>query len=261
VGAELAALLTAAIAVSMALTPLAMTAYEQIAIAADAAIPDVQHPDPTFDDGEPDIIVAGFGRVGQIVQRLLSANGLRATTLDSDIEQIEVLRKFGRRVHYGDATRLDLLRAAGAERAKMLIVAIDDKDKALELVETAKAAFPHLKVVARAWDRPHAYALLHSGADAVEREAFEGALALGAKALEQLGYAPAKARKAADVFRQYDARTFEKLLPLWGGEDEAYLLAAREAARTTERLLEEDMKQQLRPAGGTDGAQSATSKA
>jgi monovalent cation:proton antiporter-2 (CPA2) family protein len=255
IGAELAALLTAAIAVSMALTPLAMIAYEQIAIAADAAIPDVEHPDPTFDDGEPDIIVAGFGRVGQIVQRLLSANGLRATTLDSDIEQIEVLRKFGRRVHYGDATRLDLLRAAGAERAKMLIVAIDDKEKAVELVETARASFPNLKVVARAWDRPHAYELLNSGADAVERETFEGALALGARALEQLGYPAAKARKAADVFRAYDAKTFQKLLPLWGKEDEAYILAAREAARTTERLLQEDMQQQLRPASGAGGAQ------
>lgn len=256
---QLAALLTAAVAVSMALTPLAMIAYEQIAIAADAAIPAVKHPDPTFDDGEPDIIVAGFGRFGQIVQRLLASNGMRSTTLDSDIEQIEVLRRFGRRVHYGDATRLDLLRAAGAERAKMLIVAIDDKEKATEMVETARQAFPNLTVVARAWDRPHAYELLNSGAHEVERETFEGALALSRKALERLGYSTVKAKKAVDLFRQYDRKTFDQLRPLWGGEDEAYVLASREAARTTERLLQEDLKR-IRPDGEADGAQTSQSQ-
>lgn len=255
---ELAALLTAAIAVSMALTPLAMIAYEQIAIAADAAIPDVQHPDPTFDDGEPDIIMAGFGRFGQIVQRLLAANGLRSTILESDIEQIEVLRRFGRRVHYGDATRLDLLRAAGAERAKMLIIAIDDKDKAVDMVETARQAFPNLKVVARAWDRPHAYELLNRGADEVERETFEGALALATKALTQLGFSPAKAKKAIDLFRAYDKKTFDDLRPLWG-EEEAYILASREATRTTERLLRGDLER-LRPAGEASGAPDATQR-
>ncbi|HEX6860725.1 MAG TPA: monovalent cation:proton antiporter-2 (CPA2) family protein [Caulobacteraceae bacterium] len=257
VGAELAAILTAAIAVSMALTPLAMIAYEQIAIAADADIPDAPREDPTFDEGEPDIIVAGFGRVGQIVQRMLASHGLRSTTLDSDIEQIEVLRKFGRRVHYGDATRLDLLRAAGAERAKVLVVAIDDKDKAVELVETARQAFPNLTILARAWDRPHAYELLKHGAHEVERETYEGSLALAGRTLRQMGFSEAKAKKAVDLFRKYDLAMFEQLRPLWGGEEDAYVLAAREAARTTERLLAEDMKQ-LRPAGDADGVQTVT---
>ena len=256
IGAELAALLTAAVAVSMALSPLAMTAYEQIAIAAKASIPDAPRPDPSFDEREPDIIVAGFGRFGQIVQRLLSANKLTSTILDSDIEQIELLRRFGRRVHYGDATRIDLLRAAGAERAKMLIVAIDDREKAVELVETARAAFPNLTIVARAWDRRHAYDLLANGAHAVERETFEAALAMGATALEQLGFSPARAKKAANLFREHDRRTFEQLRPLWG-QEEAYILASRDATQTTERLLRADMEQ-LRPDGGAGGAQSAT---
>lgn len=258
IGADLAGLLTAAIAVSMALTPLAMIAYEQIAIAADAAVPDVVHPDPVFDDGEPDIIIAGFGRFGQIVQRLLVVNGLKSTILDSDIEQVEVLRRFGRKVHYGDASRLDLLRAAGAERAKMLIVAIDDKEKAVEMVETARASFPNLTVIARAWDRPHAYELLNHGAHEVERETFEGALAMTAKALTQLGFSAAKAKKTVDLFRAYDKKTFDDLRPLWG-EEEAYILASREASRTTERLLRGDIER-LRPAGDADGAQDATEK-
>jgi hypothetical protein len=178
IGSTLAALLTAAVAVSMALTPLAMILYERVAAMMDAAIPKV--PDTgDFEDGEPDIIIAGFGRFGQITGRLLTANGFRSTVLDSDIEQIDLLRRFGRRVHYGDATRMDLLRAAGIERARMLIVALDDREKTVELVETARKAFPDLVILARAWDRRHAYDLLANGADAVERETFEAALSLG----------------------------------------------------------------------------------
>jgi len=188
IGATLAALLTAAVAVSMALTPVAMILYERIAQMFDAAIPKVTPDTGAFDDSEPDIIIAGFGRFGQITGRLLTANGFRSTVLDSDIEQIDLLRRFGRRVHYGDATRMDLLRAAGIERARMLIVALDDREKTVELVETARKAFPDLVILARAWDRRHAYDLLANGADAVERETFEAALALGTTALQKLGY-------------------------------------------------------------------------
>ncbi len=257
IGAELAALLTAAVAVSMALTPLAMIAYEQIAIAADANVPDVVRPEPTFDNSEPDIIVAGFGRFGQVVQRLLTSAGLQSTLLDSDIEQIEVLEKFGYRVHYGDATRLDLLRAAGAERAKVLVIAIDDREKTLELVERAREEFPNLSVIARAFDRPHAYELLNSGAHAVERETFEAALTMGGTALEKLGFSRAKAKRAVDLFRDYDSKVFNKLRPLWGGDE--YVLASREASRTTERLLRGDLER-WRPEGLAEGAPPASDK-
>ncbi len=181
----------------MALTPVAMILYERIAQAIDAAIPKQVPETGDFEDGEPDIIIAGFGRFGQITGRLLTANGFRSTVLDSDIEQIDLLRRFGRRVHYGDATRMDLLRAAGIERARMLIVALDDREKTVELVETARKAFPDLVILARAWDRRHAYDLLANGADAVERETFEAALALGTTALQKLGYRAHRAHRAA----------------------------------------------------------------
>jgi Kef-type K+ transport system membrane component KefB/voltage-gated potassium channel Kch len=229
IGAQLAALLTAAIAVSMALTPVAMILYERVAALMDAAIPDVAPDTGEFDEGEPDIIIAGFGRFGQITGRLLSANGFKSTVLDSDIEQIELLRRFGRRVHYGDATRLDLLRQAGADRARMLIVALDDREKTVELVETARKAFPDLVILARAWDRRHAYDLLANGADAVERETFESALALGATALQRLGFRAHRAHRAASFFRRHDRRVFEELRPMWG-QEEAYILASRDAA-------------------------------
>jgi monovalent cation:proton antiporter-2 (CPA2) family protein len=250
IGAQLAALLTAAIAVSMALTPVAMILYERVAALMDAAIPDVTPDTGDFDEGEPDIIIAGFGRFGQVTGRLLSANGFKSTVLDSDIEQIELLQRFGRRVHYGDATRLDLLRQAGADRARMLIVALDDREKTVELVETARKAFPNLTILARAWDRRHAYDLLSNGADAVERETFEAALALGSTALQKLGFRAHRAHRAAAFFRRHDRRMFEELRPMWG-QEEAYMLASRDAAQTMDRLLNADLHR-MRPgdAGG-----------
>lgn len=255
IGATLAALLTAAVAVSMALTPVAMILYERLAQMMDAAIPKVVPDTGAFDDGEPDIIIAGFGRFGQITGRLLTANGFRSTVLDSDIEQIDLLRRFGRRVHYGDATRMDLLRAAGIERARMLIVALDDREKTVELVETARKAFPDLVILARAWDRRHAYDLLANGADAVERETFEAALALGTTALQKLGYRAHRAHRAGAIFRRHDRKSFEDLRPVWG-QEEAYILASRDAAQTMDKLLNADLAR-LRPgdaAGSWDTA-------
>ncbi|AAK22191.1 monovalent cation:proton antiporter-2 (CPA2) family protein [Caulobacter vibrioides] len=251
IGAQLAALLTAAIAVSMALTPVAMILYERVAALMDAAIPDVTPDTGDFDEGEPDIIIAGFGRFGQVTGRLLAANGFKSTVLDTDIEQIELLRRFGRRVHYGDATRLDLLRQAGADRARMLIVALDDREKTVELVETARKAFPNLTILARAWDRRHAYDLLSNGADAVERETFESALTLGATALQKLGFRAHRAHRAAAFFRRHDRRVFEELRPMWG-QEEAYILASRDAAKTMDRLLDADLHR-MRP-GDVGGA-------
>jgi voltage-gated potassium channel Kch len=139
-------------------------------------------------------------------------------------------------VQYGDASRLELLRAAGAAQAKLLVVAIDDRERALEIVETAKHAFPQLIILARAWDRRAAYDLLEHGADAVERESFEGSLALGRVALERLGLRAHQAHRAAALFRRQDKRLFEKLRPL-RGDDEGFILASRQSAMTFETLM------------------------
>ena len=242
VGGQAIAFLTAVVALSMGLTPLAMAGYDQ----ANAMIETRRGRNKTiaddpFDEGDPDVIIAGFGRFGQISGRLLTANGFTTVVLDSSIEHIELLRRFGRRVHYGDATRLDLLRQAGAEKAKVLLVAIDDVDKSSELVETAKEAFPHLKIVARAWDRRHAYDLLRNGADEVERETFEGALMMGRKALVALGFRSERAQRAATLFRSHDLKVFNKLAPL-AGQEESFILAARDAQKTMDRLLAADLE-------------------
>jgi voltage-gated potassium channel Kch len=193
-----------------------------------------------FDQRDPDVIVAGFGRFGQIATRLLVAHNFKIVTLESSIEQIEILRRFGWRVHYGDASRLDLLRAAGAEKAKLLLVAIDDRDKASEMVEAAREAFPNLTILARAYDRRHAYELLREGADVVERETFESALNFGRRALVKLGVSERRALKAAVVFREHDKALFERLAPL-AGEEERYVMASRDSRETTERLLAAEM--------------------
>jgi monovalent cation:proton antiporter-2 (CPA2) family protein len=246
IGGHAEAFLTAVVALSMALSPLAFAAYGQVNAVIEArreqagqgkAKPEAE----PFDEGHPDVIIAGYGRFGQIAGRLLTANKFKAVVLDASIEHIELLRRFGRRVHYGDATRLDLLRDAGAEHAKVLLVAIDDTDSTARLVETAHQAFPNLKIIARAWDRRHAYDLLRSGADEVERETFEGGLMAGVKTLKALGVPTSRAKRAADLFRAHDQKVFNKLAPL-AGEEERFVLAARDAQSTMDRLLAADVE-------------------
>jgi monovalent cation:proton antiporter-2 (CPA2) family protein len=237
---ELSKLLSAVVALSMAFTPLAFLAYERLVLNRQVG-PGVEPEHIPFDEGDPEVIVAGFGRFGQIAARLLIANDFNVVTLDSSIEQIELLRAFGRKVHYGDASRIDLLRTAGAEKARLLVVAIDDKDKAVELVESAKLAFPNLTILSRAWDRRHAYDLLAHGADDVERESFEGSLAMGKRALMRLGFSERRAIAAAAAFRKLDRKLFEKLAPAYG-QEENYILASRDSTETMERLLNAEMR-------------------
>jgi glutathione-regulated potassium-efflux system ancillary protein KefC/glutathione-regulated potassium-efflux system protein KefB len=176
--------------------------------------------------------------------------------LDSSVDQIDLVRRFGWRVHYGDAARLDLLSTAGADKARLLVVALDDRDKALEMVEGVKQAFPHLAVLARAYDRPHAYELLARGADYVERETYESALSMGRHALVQLGVSERRALKATILFREHDEVLFRQLAADFG-EEERYVSASRASRETFERLMRAEMAQlaeedAAEPAGGSD---------
>jgi monovalent cation:proton antiporter-2 (CPA2) family protein len=237
--AGLAHLLTAVVAVSMAATPLVTAGYDRLVVSR----PD-QRAEPErlpFDEGDPDVIVAGFGRFGQIAARLLIANKFKVVLLDSSIEAIETIRRFGWRVHYGDASRLDLLRTAGAEKAKLLLIAIDDRDKALEIAEAAKEAFPQLFIVARAFDRPHAFELLARGVDWAERETYESALNFGRHALEGLGFTDRRALKAAVVFREHDNQLFRQQQASYGQGEEQYVSAVRASRETFERLIQAEM--------------------
>jgi len=235
---ELARLLTAVVAVSMAATPLVTAAYDRWVLSREEARPEPER--LPFDESAPDAIVAGFGRFGQIATRLLMAANFRVVILESSIEQIDLLRRFGWRVHYGDASRLDLLRSAGAEKARLLLVAIDDTDKAVEMVQAARQAFPNLAIIARAYDRRHVYELIKTPGVETERETFESALSFGRRALIKLGVSERRAGRAAAVFRESDETILKQLAPI-AGEEDRYTVAVRDGRETTERVLRAEM--------------------
>ncbi|GAB3552749.1 glutathione-regulated potassium-efflux system protein KefC [Noviherbaspirillum agri] len=216
------------VAVSMALTPLAIALGNQVSRLLHPVQPreiDVIQPDGAR------IIIAGFGRIGQIVARMLYASGIKATILDNDPDLIETVRRFGFRVFYGDATRLDLLRAAEADKAVLLINAIDDVESNLRLVDLVNSHFPHLKIIGRARDLPHVFELRSRGVDMIERETFEAALSIGERALAQVGMEAQLARLAKDRFRAHNYETLEAIFPHYTDEVKTISIAqtAREA--------------------------------
>jgi glutathione-regulated potassium-efflux system ancillary protein KefC/glutathione-regulated potassium-efflux system protein KefB len=167
---------------------------------------------PQFDQlpGEAvPVIVAGFGRVGQMVGRILLARGIPITALDISPEQVETVRQFGRKVYYGDASRLDLLASAGAARAKLFVLAIDDVEKSLLIAQTLKRNFPHLKVFARARNRFHAYRLMDIGVEYIMRETFLSSLDMAGRVLQALGTPAWQAEQIVARFRAHDERALE----------------------------------------------------
>jgi len=228
--------LTLVVALSMALTPLLVLAAVALERRAGAKS---SRPDDTIDDAEAPVILAGFGRFGQIVGRLLFASGMRATVLDHDPDSIEVLRRFDFRIFYGDATRLDLLEAAGAARAKVIVNAMDDTEAGLRLVDLVRHHFPHLKIVSRARNITHWFALKERGVEVVEREMFEGALMAGRHTLEVLGVGAHEAFERASKFRRHNLESLEAMRAL-GGDLDKRRAAARAARDQLEQQFERD---------------------
>ena len=233
--------LVAVTALSMALSPLLLALNDRVILPRlrrDA--PNTRESD--VEDEHSPVIIAGFGRFGQICGRFLSANGIRATVLDHDADQIEVLARFGTKVFYGDASRLDLLRAAGAGGARVLVIAVDDHAKALEIVHTVHKHFPHLLILARARGRTEAYELLDAGVQEVYRETFDTSLRLGVDALRALGAHAHQAHRASQTFRRYDERAVRELAAV--RHDQAQLVkTARERISALEEALRQDREE------------------
>lgn len=221
-------LLTIVVALSMATTPLLLIAHDWWMARVECAKGEKKDAD-VIDEKDAPVIIAGFGRFGQIVGRLLMANGIRTVVLDHDPDQIEMLRKFGNKVFYGDATRMDLIDAAGAKEARLLINAIDDVEDNLALTDLVREHFPNLKIVARARNVTHYVELKRRGVDIVERESFEAALNAGRRALEALGHDPYRAAEMANLFRRHNIKTLDALIPHFG--DEERLVSAAKAGR------------------------------
>ena len=219
-------LLVLAVALSMALTPLALIGTHWLSKKLHDA------PPPPPDEISPNgagVIIAGFGRVGQIATRMLLASGIRVTVLDNDPELIDLLRRFGHKVFYGDATRLDLLRAAGADKAVLLVNAIDDMDSSLRLTDLVRQHFPHLKMIGRARNMTHLFELRERGVELIERETFESALLIGQHALQQMGIDAEAAQRATTIFREHNLATIEAIAPVY--RDEKKMISISQAAR------------------------------
>ncbi len=229
-----AAILTMVVALSMGATPLLLLAHDRFIGRRARA----QRAADAIDASGP-VIIAGFGRFGQIVGRMLLANEIRPVVLDHDPEQVETLRRFGYRVFYGDATRLDLLRAAGAEEARLLINAIDGVEDNLALVDRVRANFPKLRIISRARNVSHYLELRLRGVEVIERETFESALRAGRAALEALGMDRFRAREMADAFRHHNIGTVESQLAVYTDETR-YLAAARAGREELEQQFARD---------------------
>jgi glutathione-regulated potassium-efflux system ancillary protein KefC len=237
--ADEAGVLTAAITLSMLLTPVLLLLADRWWIpllrrySPRARLSEIAEPQ------DAPVLIAGFGRYGQIIGRLLYANGIKSTVLDHDAEQVDALRRFGFRVHYGDATRLDLLRVAGAAQARVIVVALDGIDASLELVDLVNQHFPQATIVARARNVQHWYQLNERGVKHIERETLDAALMSGRSVLESMGYEPHRARTIAMRFRRHSIEQLREMAPFF--RDESKLISlARAGRQQLEQLFERE---------------------
>jgi monovalent cation:proton antiporter-2 (CPA2) family protein len=243
-------LLVATVALSMVAAPFLFTINERLVQPLFSSQLADREADE-IDEKDNPVILAGFGRFGHIVGRVLNLQGIKTTVLDLDAEQVELVRKLGAKVFYGDASRLELLHAAGADKAQLLIVAIDDEEKSLLIIETAQKHFPNLKILARAAGRDHAYRLLSHGVEHIFRETLGSSLDLSVAALRMLGFRAYEAQRAANAFRIYDEQTVRELAPY--SEDQSKLIAqAKKRLRSMEELFEMERHRIRRSDAGWD---------
>jgi len=242
-GGGQAAFLTLAIALSMAATPFLMLFYNRFILPRFMSV----LPEPAFDDITESnaVILAGYGRFGQIVGRFMELLGVNVTVLENDPEQIRLLRKFGRQAYFGDASRLDLLQSAGAANARLLVVAVDDPDVCLNIVQLAREEFPGLMIAARARNRRHAYELDKLGVTIIKRETFDSALGMAREILIMLGHNPVEIQQKAAAFLRHDDATLKQSFEFFDTEPE-YISFSRQASQEMERILREDISSETK---------------
>jgi len=229
-------LTTLVVVISMLLTPVLLMGYERIVLRKEVKS---EYDDPEQIETTDNVIIVGYGRFGQVVGRLLTAQGYHLSILDHSPSQIDLVRRFGIKVFYGDAARGDLLKAAGAEKAKLLVIAVDDAEKALQIIDLAQKYFPNLKIAVRAIDRTHAYRIIQKGVNTFRRESFDSAVNLGIDALSLLGESPQMAKQAGSLFKQYDESALIELADVWG-DDKHYGAAVRQHLADLKQVLDND---------------------
>jgi len=227
------------IALSMLITPLLFILYDLLSHFMGETR--VEHEPDEIDEQGP-VIIAGIGRFGQIVNRLVRASGFKTVLLDNDIRAVQLMRRFGVKSFLGDPTRPELLKAAGIAKAHVLVVALDDPEKTVSMVAYVRRTYPDLHIIARAYDRNHVFELYKAGADDIVREMFDSSLRAGRYVLEKIGLSEYEAAQAEQTFYAHDRLTVRELASLWqpgvpASENAAYIARARELEKDLETAL------------------------
>lgn len=233
-----AAKITLVVALSMAATPFLMLLADRFVIPRFMSVLPEREADEINEKNA--VIIAGYGRFGQIIGRFLRAQDVPVTVLEVSAEQVDLLHKFGAKGYFGDASRLDLLRNAGAETARVLVVAVDNPEKALEIVRLAQREFPNLKIFARARNRRHAYELHKAGADNFVRETFDSSLRMAVELMVELGHRPVDMARKAGQFREHDENMLRQSFAFFEQEPEL-ISFSRQASQELERILRGDI--------------------
>jgi len=231
------------VALSMLFTPLLFIFYDYLSKKMNDTGPDIPHDEV---DDPQQVIIAGIGRFGQVVNRLVQSSGFQTTVLDSDLATIQLMRKFGFKGFFGDPTRPEMLHAAGLDDAKVLVVALDDRAAANKLVKYARSKRPDITIISRAHDRLHVYELYQAGADKIVREMFDSSLRAGRYVLESMGLSDFEASELEFAFFRHDRASLRELAELWDpavpvSENTAYL----ERSKVLDKELETALVQQL----------------
>ena len=232
-------MLVIAVSLSMATTPLLLVLGDVLRKFSERA---EEKDFDEMDAPEARVIIAGFGRVGQIVGRNLVARGIPFTALDISSEQIESVRRFGNRAYYGDASRLELLRAAKADKADIFVIAIDDVEASLRAADTARKHFRKLRVIARARNRFHAHRLMDLGVESIFRETLGSSLEMAEQVLVATGMPAWDAKDTVTTFRAHDARNLQRQFAVYRDESQM-IQTVKEAARELQELFESDSEQ------------------
>lgn len=241
---ETAGFLNAVVALSMALTPIIVLLFDKV-VSPRLASPRTTGDAPTNEENP--VLILGFGRVGQVIGRLLQTQNVGTTIIDNDGDHIEFLKQFGQRVFYGDGTDMDLLRIAGAADARVIVVAMDDREAVTQAVHQIKQHFPQAKIIARARGRTHLFDLLAEEVDYAERETIRGSLAMGERTLTMLGFDDIRAKKLAKEFLEMDYKLVEETYHL---RDDISALAER--ADQHRALLKETLNAEQENTGSSD---------
>jgi len=239
-------LMMAVTAISMATTPIFFLILEKLVLPRFGTKETEDKPADEIEQ-QHKIIIAGFSHFGSSIGRFLRANGIEATILDNNSDRVDLLRKMGFKVYYGDATRVDLLHAAGADQATLLISAIDDPEITLHLVEVMNKHFPHVELMIRTPHRFYGYELMEHGVKNIYRDSLDTSIRLGVDVLKKLGFRSYTATRAGQNFLKYDETAFKHLYE-FRKDQKNYIVRVREKIKEQEKLLQNDL--QVNPTTG-----------